>query len=559
MLHFPATRLRRTMSTTYNFNTLFDTNHLTLPRLPIPDLEDTLVRYENSAKALCENEDDFAHTKSVIEKFRTSGGHDLQQLLLSNDKAQAEAGGFPHFYFEDLWMEAYLAARCPNPININPTFFMPTKVQRGAQTARAAEMLSTCGRWLVHAKNGSLANDGLDMSRLGRIMGTARLPGKDVDTLEYYASTSTHVVIQSKGGAFHKVEILTADGSQALSISVIEASLNQILASESDLVFNRCRPGVGVLTSMERPKWWEARKELIASDMTGTNEQTLQTIDSALLMVALDDLDTDNVVEYCRSGLHGVNEQTRSDRWWDKIQLLVDPSGRVGWHFEHSFSDGLSWNRWLGEIWHAMGHMDTPPKWVYGELPPAASAASAASQGVSQGISSSQTTELTWNLNTSLKTKIANANEQIQRTSEKLDTVATTFNDFGKNEIKAMGYSPDAFVQMSYQLAYSNLHDGAAAPTYEACSTAKHFHGRTETIRSCSPESRLFVNSFQKETSGNSMMQAALSAATTRHSMLSKEAASGLGVDRHLMALGVLAKQSDVADAMELFNDPLYS
>ena len=49
---------------------------------------------------------------------------------------------------------------------------------------------------------------------------------------------------------------------------------------------------------------------------------------------------------------------------WDKIQVIVDPKGRVGLQFEHSFSDGLCWNRWLGEIWHAMGHMDTPTKWV---------------------------------------------------------------------------------------------------------------------------------------------------------------------------------------------------
>ena len=56
---------------------------------------------------------------------------------------------------------------------------------------------------------------------------------------------------------------------------------------------------------------------------------------------------------------------------------------------------------------------------------------------------------------------------------EGLDTVATLFDGFGKAEMKSMGYSPDAFVQMSYQLAYANLHDGQAAATYEAGATAR--------------------------------------------------------------------------------------
>ena len=544
-------RLQLRQLSTYNFDTLFDTNHIDLPRLPIPDLEDTLQRYEQSIKPLCFSEDELTHTRTMINNFRTSGGLDLQHQLIANDQAQASSGTFPHFYFEDLWDDAYLAARCPNPVNINPTFFMPTEVKPGTQTARAAEMLSTAARWLIHAKNGQLANDGLDMSRLGRIMGTARLPGKDVDSLEYYASTSRHVVVQTKGGLFHRVNILTEDGTQALSISTIETALNQVVHDSKAKTTNEQKhiPGVGILTSLERPAWFEARQELISSDNAArTNAKSLQTIDSALLMVALDDLDTSDVTTYCQSGLHGVDQQTRSDRWWDKMQLIVDPSGRVGWQFEHSFSDGLSWNRWLGEMWHGMGRMETPSNWIYGHLPLA-----------SDEKTTTNPTELKWEINDSMTETMKQADDTLRiEMGEGLDTVATLFDGFGKAEMKSMGYSPDAFVQMSYQLAYANLHDGQAAATYEACSTAKHFHGRTETIRSCSEEARSFVQGFRTNTLGNEEKKQLLMAAAQKQSTLSKQAAGGMGVDRHLMALGALARKKGDAATLGMFDDPLY-
>ena len=102
--------------------------------------------------------------------------------------------------------------------------------------------------------------------------------------------------------------------------------------------------------------------------------QALHAIDSALLMVSLDAADFSDQGDFCRAALHGHDAATRSDRWWDKIQICFDTKGRASLQFEHSFSDGLSWNRWLGEIWHAMGLIETPAKWPYGDLPAASAA-----------------------------------------------------------------------------------------------------------------------------------------------------------------------------------------
>jgi hypothetical protein len=234
---------------------------------------------------------------------------------------------------------------------------------------------------------------------------------------------------------------------------------------------------------MPRTDWFHARQHLLS--LSPDNGESLAQIDSALLMVALDENKTDDLTERCRAGLHGIDASTRSDRWWDKMQLLVDGHGRLGMHFEHSPSDGICWNRWLGEVWHAMGEMETPAKWVYGHVP----------EATGSSASLACVTRIGFDFDDAVRADIARADKLLKEDlADSVDTLATTFEGFGKTEIKALGYSPDAFVQMSYQLAYARMHGGLSAATYEACSTAGAFHGRTETIRSCSSESLAMVN-----------------------------------------------------------------
>ena len=50
-------------------------------------------------------------------------------------------------------------------------------------------------------------------------------------------------------------------------------------------------------------------------------------------------------------------------------------------------------------------------------------------------------------------------------------------------------------MQMAFQLAHQRMH-GSPPSTYEAASTSAFKHGRTETIRSATPESAAFANVF---------------------------------------------------------------
>lgn len=57
----------------------------------------------------------------------------------------------------------------------------------------------------------------------------------------------------------------------------------------------------------------------------------------------------------------------------------------------------------------------------------------------------------------------------------------------GRTFCKEHKVSPDAMMQLAFQLAYYNL-ERRTTPTYESCSTAAFKHGRTETVRPCTIE-----------------------------------------------------------------------
>ena len=75
-------------------------------------------------------------------------------------------------------------------------------------------------------------------------------------------------------------------------------------------------------------------------------------------------------------------------------------------------------------------------------------------------------------------------------------TTFTGFTEWGREKIKQFKCSPDAFVQMSIQLAYYRVF-GVCRSTYESAQTRKYAAGRTEVVRTVSNESVAWVKSMQ--------------------------------------------------------------
>lgn len=102
---------------------------------------------------------------------------------------------------------------------------------------------------------------------------------------------------------------------------------------------------------MDRDEWAVVRKELYE-----LNAETISTIDSAIMVLCLDDDEPHQMTDFIETLLHNndglkkkrkrenINDcvyfNFRSNRWFDKNNLVVCANGKAGVTMEHSVIDG---------------------------------------------------------------------------------------------------------------------------------------------------------------------------------------------------------------------------
>ena len=95
--------------------------------------------------------------------------------------------------------------------------------------------------------------------------------------------------------------------------------------------------------------------------------------------------------------------------------------------------------------------------------------------------------------------------------------------------------------------------------TYETATTRQFYHGRTETVRSCTSEALAFAQAITDDKTMTSVKetQGLLGQAITKHLQLMEQCKNNQGCDRHLLGLKIQAlEQGQVLP--ELFRDPVY-
>lgn len=97
---------------------------------------------------------------------------------------------------------------------------------------------------------------------------------------------------------------------------------------------------LGVLTAENRDTWADVRAHLEKTH----NEAALETVDSALFLLSLDDkadYSPEDPVPIVQNMLHG-DSNGLINRWFDKsFSLIVCKDGNAGINFEHSWGDGM--------------------------------------------------------------------------------------------------------------------------------------------------------------------------------------------------------------------------
>jgi carnitine O-acetyltransferase len=296
------------------------------------------------------------------------------------------------------------------------------------------------------------------------------------------------------------------------------------LAEVRRLASAREADGLGIGAFSSEPRDRAAEMFGLLESVSPRNRRSLEMLRSSLFFVALDDdspaSDTDRVNRL----IHGP----AANRCFDKsLQLIVFRNGEVGLNGEHSKLDGLPVGRLSDEMFRDIElQLSSPPNPVRHAAWPV--------QAVS---------EMVFDMNSQLQFELSATFENVARHVARFNLAPLNFRDFGMKGIKKFGISPDAFVQQCLQLAYARCY-GRIAAAYESGATKTYFKGRTEVVRSCTPECVEFVQTMQSPSVSDKERYLSLMRAGKAHLEYMRAAVKNNAVDRLLFGMKNLALEN---------------
>ncbi|KAJ1673255.1 Carnitine O-acetyltransferase mitochondrial, partial [Spiromyces aspiralis] len=406
-----------------------------LPRLPIPNLGDTVNKYLDTVRPLV-SEREFEETRRKALAFAAAGGPGevLQARLKARaEKAAAEPAHSPSSCWLAQWWNdyAYFENRESICFNVNYFFGFQKHPQGHPQTqadvaailvhkALQVRQVVESGRYPQVTMRGKP----LCMTQFQYMFGTCRHPGDGKDQTEKYDEPlSRHIAIAHRG-RFYVLNAFDKDG-QLLDLETIKCYINLVLKggySGSDM------PSIGVLTTTPRQQWYHAREALIR--VSSTNAKNLRRLESAAFLLSLEDSEPQTRHEMSRACWHGNGQ----NRYFDKnLQLLVFANGRYGFNGEHSMTDATTDLELCNRLVEAV-ESATAPIAAPAHVP---------------GNPSEALTLLEFDYNSDLLTAIKRANDYFSVTVASHEYFAGKCDSFGKEAIKKLNVSPDAFIQMA--------------------------------------------------------------------------------------------------------------
>jgi carnitine O-acetyltransferase len=495
-----------------------------LPRVPVPALADTCRRFlEWSAPLLTDEQR--AATERAVEEFLAPGSpaHDLQAELLRYDARPDVAS-----WLDDFWATRYLGRR--DRIALNANFFFLFHDSGEDQLTRAAGLVAAAVDYKVRLDDeqippATLRGRPLSMVQNKFLFSETRVPGAVQDTVRApYSSahpgpaTARHVVVFHRATPF-RLDVLGTDG-RPYDREDLAAALAAIV--KTGQVTDDPSAAPGHFTTMARADWAATRETLAES-----NAAALEDVESALFCLCLEDTAPESTQEACDQLLHGDS----GNRWFDKsVSLVVFADGTAGINVEHCHLDGTT----------ILSFVDT----LLGAAP-----VRAATRGVPAW------SPIEFVLDDALR---ATAREAAVSFAAYADATATTtlaFGDFGSTRVKGLGMSPDAFVQLAYQLAHRRA-KGMTGATYESIATRQFRHGRTEAMRVVTPEVLAFVSTMEDAGADRAAKRAAFQAAAAAHVTRAKECQAGDAPEQHLWELQLLAKRRGEPTDLALYDSP---
>ncbi|XP_069671918.1 choline O-acetyltransferase-like isoform X2 [Periplaneta americana] len=477
----------------------------------------------------------------------------------------------------------YLNNPVPLPINSNPGMVFPPRTFRSSHDiARlAARFISgvlchkdVMDRRAIPIERATSREKGqpLCMSQYYRLLTSYRQPGRPRDciysTLEQGNTVPENIVVACRN-QFYLMALKPEQNR--LSEEEMAAQFLHIMQESSQ---RPSPPPVGILTAERRDTWAAMREKLKEDSM---NSHNLELIGNALLAICLDEplpasfncrtlrsdlpeavrghiVDSRDETNMAHQMIHGGGSAASSaNRWFDiTMQIIISNDGVWGLCYEHSPSEGVAVVQFLEDIFKKCDSTPLPTKPIQSNIqyPPPL--------------------RLEWSLDQQCQKYIQDAMQNLDCLVEDLDFYVYRFPGYGKEFIKSVKCSPDAYIQLSLQLAYFRLYRKLVA-TYESASTRRFLLGRVDCIRSAHSEVLQWVTAMCQDESGAEESETEdiqsgkrikqklqlFDAAMKKQTEIMVENILGQGIDIHLLGLREMAKELG-EPLPDIFQDEVY-
>lgn len=499
-----------------------------LPRLPVPTLDETAARYLKSLHPLL-SPGEFEKSKKAVSDFvKPDGiGSKLQAKLLARREHPKHKN-----WIYDWWNDAaYLSYRDPVVPYVSYFYSHRDDRKRRDPVKRAAAISSAVLNFKKAVDEGTLEPEYMKklpicMDSYQWMFNASRVPAKPADyPVKYDPKAHKHLVAIRKNNVYKIVH--EVDGKE-LNTAELEAQFRRVY----ELAVSR-GPAIGAITSENRDVATDAREVLLGADPN--NKAALETIESASFVVCLDDAAPVTLEERAHSYWHGDGQ----NRWFDKpLQFIVNDNGTSGFMGEHSMMDGTPTHRLNDYVNDVIfnNKIDLSSTDVRSNVP--------------------EPSLVRFNVNKDVQKEIDRAVTDFNAVIGQHELAVQSYQGYGKGLIKKFKCSPDAYVQMIIQLAYHKMY-GKNRPTYESAATRRFQQGRTETCRSVSDASVAWCNAMADHGVDDKTKVGLFREAIAGHLEYITAASDGKGVDRHLFGLKKLLAPGE--ELPEIYKDPAYA
>lgn len=513
-----------------------------LPSLPVPQLQQTLKKYLESVRPHVSDEE-YERTARLARDFEQGVGQDLHRKLVKRAVTKRN-------WLEDWWFSyAYLQLRDPISPLMNfggaASYYLHCwPPMEGTQIERCAlAVYFMLKHWqLLRLEKlvidrGAQGREPWSMNQFRRLYNTCRIPGLKEDKIISYFKTEAegpipkHVIVTCRGRLFKLNAINAGAAEDPLAPPELQRQLQAI--------HRRCNaeargPGIAALTGAPRSRWYELREQLLQKH--SNHAKLLEVIQSSIAVVALED---SSPAGFC-AVTQEAHLSTTGNLWYDKsLNFVSYANGTFAVNCDHAPMDAMT-------MVNMSYFVDCSLKECNGIW-----------QGSATSVFSASPEELVFTLDSDLTAAISREARLHHAQCQNVEIKTPIFGHFGKNYIRRHGLHPDAFVQVALQCAYYRLHK-KPAPTYETATTRRFYNARTETLRSCTSEAIALARALIDPSVLSQRRLQLLKQAIQKHASLMSEAANGLGCDRHLLGMWIIAHEEGLP-VPALYTDSSYT